>query len=231
MAAANRVPMAVAPAEATLAESTKLSTREAFSDGRPDPASPIVQVGDVVLRRPSYWVDPKAIGSPELARLIDDLRAGLAAVPGVGLAAPQIGVPLRVVLVQDPPEYHARITDARRDELEREVIEPYVLINPEIEAVGSERRIFFEGCLSVEGYCALVDRSRSVRCRWLDPDGETREVVRTGWHARILQHEVDHLNGVLYVDRMYSRSFMTAASNAEWVGRPIAEIREAFGIL
>ncbi|MGH9124648.1 MAG: peptide deformylase [Acidimicrobiales bacterium] len=191
----------------------------------------VVQAGSLGLRRPSYTVDLDAIGSPELAELIDALHAGLASVPGVGLAAPQIGVPLRVVLVQDPPEFHTRITDTRRDELEREVIEPYVLINPEIEAVGSERRTFFEGCLSVDGYCALVTRARTVRCQWLDPDGKAHEAVRSGWHARILQHEIDHLNGVLYVDRMYSRSFMTNTNHVEWVGRSIEEIREAFGIL
>jgi peptide deformylase len=70
-----------------------------------------------------------------------------------------------------------------------------------------------------------------VRCRWLDPEGAAHEAVRTGWHARILQHEVDHLNGVLYVDRMYSRSFMTTVNHVEWVGRPIAEVREQFGIV
>jgi peptide deformylase len=166
-----------------------------------------------------------------MAALIEALAAGLEESPGVGLAAPQIGVPLRVVLVQDPPEYHDRLSEQRRVELEREPVAPYVLINPELEAVGDERRMFFEGCLSVEGYCALVSRARQVRVRWLDPGGTAHEAVRTGWHARILQHEVDHLNGILYVDRMYSRTFMTTAHYADWAHQPLAALREAFGLV
>jgi peptide deformylase len=192
---------------------------------------PIVPAGAVILRRPSRPVDPRAIGSAELAELIDALRAGLVESPGVGLAAPQIGVPYRVVLVQDPPEFHTRVPEERLAELERTPVEPYVLINPEIERVGDERRTFFEGCLSVDGYCALVERSRTVRVSWTDPEGGRHEAVRSGWHARILQHEVDHLNGILYVDRMYTRSFMTTTSYAEWVHQPVSAVRAAFGLL
>jgi peptide deformylase len=191
---------------------------------------PIVQVGAVLLRRPSRSVDPRAIGSPELAALVDALRAGLVAAPGVGLAAPQIGVPLRVVLVQDPAEFQARVSEERLAELERTPVEPYVLINPELERVGDDRRTFFEGCLSVEGYCALVERWRTVRVRWLDVEGHPQEAVRTGWHARILQHEIDHLNGILYVDRMFTRTFMTTDNYADWVGQPLSVVRDAFGL-
>jgi peptide deformylase len=191
----------------------------------------IVQVGAVVLRRPSRAVDPRAIGSPELAGLIAALEAGLAEAGGVGLAAPQIGVPLRVVLVQDPPQFLARVPEARLAELERTPVEPYVLINPEIERVGDERRTFFEGCLSVDGYCGLVERTRTVRVRWLDPAGGRHEEVRHGWHARILQHEVDHLDGILYVDRMFTRSFMTTINYADWVHQPVDAVRRAFGLL
>ncbi len=191
---------------------------------------PIVQAGAVALRAVARAVDRRAVGSAELAGLIDALRAALDAAPGVGLAAPQIGVGLRVVLVQDPAEFQARVSEERLAELERTPLEPYVLVNPEIEKLGDEKRTFFEGCLSVEGYCALVERSRSVRVRWLDPQGQRHEAVRYGWHARILQHEVDHLNGILYVDRMYSRSFMTTTNYAAWVHQPLDVIRTAFGL-
>ncbi len=163
-----------------------------------------------------------------MAEVIDALRAGLVEAPGVGLAAPQIGVPWRVVLVQDPPEFHTRVSEARLVELERTPVEPYVLINPEIERVGDERRTFFEGCLSVDGYCALVERSHTVRVRWLDPEGGHHDEVASGWHARILQHEVDHLNGILYIDRMYTRSFMTTDNYVDWAHQPLAAIRAAF---
>jgi peptide deformylase len=190
----------------------------------------IVQAGAVVLRRASRPVDPRAIGSAELGGVIDALHTGLAEAPGVGLAAPQIGVPLRVVLIQDPPQFHTRVPEERLAELERTPVEPYVLINPEIERVGDERRTFFEGCLSVDGYCALVERSRTVRATWLDPDGARHEELHHGWHARILQHEVDHLDGILYIDRMFTRSFMTTANYAEWVHQPLDAVRAAFGL-
>jgi peptide deformylase len=189
----------------------------------------IVQAGAAVLRRPALPVDPKKAGSSELAQLIDEMWAALTEAPGVGLAAPQIGVPLRLVVIHDLQEYIERVSESRRAELERSPIAPYVLINPEIETLGEERRTFFEGCLSVEGYCALVNRARTVRVRWLDPAGEEHQEVRTGWHARILQHEVDHLDGVLYIDRMLSRSFMTTANYAEWADQPVEALLEALG--
>lgn len=190
----------------------------------------IVQAGDPVLRRPANRVPDDAIGSAETAQLIAAMCEVLGEVPGVGLAAPQIGVPLRVVVVQDLAEFHAAIPTELVTELERTVIARYVLINPEIEPAGHDRRTFFEGCLSVDGYRALVDRDRAVRVRWTDPAGKRHEATRTGWHARILQHEVDHLNGVLYVDRMLSRSFMTVDHCANWVERPTEEALAAFGI-
>jgi peptide deformylase len=191
----------------------------------------IVQAGAQVLRRPARPVDPRAIGSAELTEVIAALRGGLEAVPGVGLAAPQLGVPLRVVLVQDPLAFQARVPEGRLAELERSPVEPYVLINPDVVRIGDERRTFFEGCLSVEGYCALVERARTVRVRWLDPDGNRHEAVRHGWHARILQHEADHLDGILYLDRMFTRTFMTTPHYAEWVDQPLEAIKAAFGLV
>jgi peptide deformylase len=190
----------------------------------------IVQAGDPVLRRSAARVHDDALGSPELTDLIETMVWVLSQVPGVGLAAPQLGVPLRVVVVQDPPEFHAAVPAARFGELEREIIAPYVLINPEIAVVGDETRTFFEGCLSVDGYRALVERARTVGIRWTDPDGNRHEAEHSGWHARILQHEIDHLDGILYVDRMLSRSFMTIAQCGEWVDERIEAVLEAFGI-
>ncbi len=190
----------------------------------------IIQAGAAVLRRLAQPVEPTAIGSLELTQLIDALWAGLEEVPGVGLAAPQIGVPLRVVVVQDPEEYLDRVPEERREEVERTPIAPYALINPEIEPVGDDRRTFFEGCLSVEGYCALVERAHTVRVRWLDPAGQYHDDLRSGWHARILQHEVDHLDGILYIDRMLTRSFMTTTNFVDWVHEPVAAVREAFRV-
>jgi peptide deformylase len=189
----------------------------------------IVEAGDLVLRRRAEPVAEGAIGSTEISELIDAMATALSDAGGVGLAAPQIGVPLRVVLVQDPPEFHTDIPSEVLVERERTEIPPYVLINPELELVGEETRTFFEGCLSIDGYCGLVPRARSVRVRWLDPSGTRHDAVRTGWHARILQHEIDHLEGVLYVDRVLTRTFMTTRQYRAWAQQPPDAVRHAFG--
>src|SRR5947209_2327441 len=111
--------------------------------------SPIVQVGDEVLRQRAVEIPLDEISGTAIKDLIAQLRDALVKVPGVGVAAPQIGVPVRAVLIQDPSAFHASIAPERLAELERSPIEPYVLINPELELAGAETRTFFEGCLSV----------------------------------------------------------------------------------
>ncbi len=138
----------------------------------------------------------------------------LEVVPGVGLAAPQIGDSRRVVVVKDPPEFVGRLSPSQQAERERVPIEPYVLINPELTVIGSETRAFYEGCLSVEGYVAAVERFREVEVRFVDVTGQVKRERVRGWHARILQHEVDHLNGTLYVDRMDTLTLCAEALSA-----------------
>jgi peptide deformylase len=105
-----------------------------------------------------------------------------------------------------------------------------VLVNPVLREVGVERALFFEGCLSVSGFVALVDRSREVEVTGLDERGALQTWRVRGWPARILQHEVDHLEGTLYLDRMATRSFATAEhARARFAGRPIAQIRRELG--
>jgi len=189
----------------------------------------VIQAGDPVLRRVADALSLERINTAETAELIEDLRVNLAEKPGVGLAAPQIGVSLRVVIVQDPAAFQAGVTPERLAQLERAPVEQYVLINPELEALGDETRSFFEGCLSVDGYRALVRRSHRVRVRYLDPAGNRHDEVVSGWHARILQHEVDHLNGTLYVDRMLSRTFMNDEHYERWAYEPADLIGRVFG--
>jgi peptide deformylase len=171
----------------------------------------------------------ESLGAKETAQLIEDLLANLAEKPGVGIAAPQIGVSLRVAVIQDPAAFQAGIAPERLSELERVPVEAYVLINPELEMLGDESRTFFEGCLSVDGYRALVRRHHRVRVRYLDMGGNRHTEVATGWHARILQHEVDHLNGTLYVDRMLSRSLMSTDHYERWAHEPTDIVRQIFG--
>jgi peptide deformylase len=191
---------------------------------------PITQAGDPILRRPARPIATGNIRSTETRRLIEALHHVLSETSGVGLAAPQIGVGLRAVVIQDRLEYLAAIPPERLVELDRAPIQPYALINPRLELLGGRTRTFFEGCLSVDGYRALVARHDTVRVQYCTPDGELRTENRTGWHARILQHELDHLDGVLYVDRMLSRSFMTVAKYEHWMHQPTDAVLAAFGI-
>lgn len=183
----------------------------------------VVQVGDPVLRRRAAEVPNDAVTSPSTAELVDRLWQTLDAVPGVGLAAPQIGEPRRVVVVHDLPEFIERYTEAQLVERERRAIEPYVLINPVLHAVGYETRTHFEGCLSVEGYTAAVERFHEVDVEYLDLLGVQHHQRVNGWHARILQHEIDHLDGVLYVDRMNTRTLCAAEAYGPLAGLATAE--------
>jgi len=119
------------------------------------------------------------------------------AAPGVGLAAPQIGVPLRVAVLEDPPSHMERLTDDEKRDRGRSPLPLTVLVNPELSVVGEERATFFEGCLSVGGYMALVERHLRVQVRAVDANGAKVEIELAGWPARIAQHELDHLAGTL----------------------------------
>ena len=129
--------------------------------------------------------------------------------PGVGLAAPQVGELLRLAVIEDKAEYQKALTESEMRERGRTEVPFHVIVNPIIESRGEPIATFFEGCLSLPGFIALVPRAREVRVRCLDHQGEPRIIEASGWYARILQHEIDHLRGGLYIDRMHARSFST----------------------
>jgi peptide deformylase len=194
-------------------------------------AAPVVQIGDPVLRARAREVPPETLATPEFRELVQRMIATMRAAPGVGLAAPQIGVPSRVVVLEDREEYLSRLTGEERRERERSAFPVRVLVNPVLRAVGGERATFFEGCLSVAGFVGLVERAREVEVTALDERGAPVTWRARGWPARILQHEVDHLDGTVYVDRMLPRSFSTAdQAKARFGGKPIAEIRRELGL-
>jgi peptide deformylase len=190
----------------------------------------IVQVGDPVLRRPARTVSRDEIATPFLQELIASMRETMYDAPGVGLAAPQVGESLQVVVVEDDGPWLETMTGPRRAELERDALAFAALINPTLEPVGDETVEFFEGCLSIEGFSALVRRHRAVRVRALDAGGKPVRMELTGWPARILQHELDHLAGVLYIDRMDPRTFTTNENLGRWwKARPAHEVRAGLG--
>src|SRR5690349_4976953 len=167
----------------------------------------IVQVGQPVLRAVGRTLKPEELS--QLAELIANMRDTMRNAPGVGLAAPQIGESLQLAVVEDRAEYQSRATREELAERERRPVPFQVLINPKLTITDPTPVEFFEGCLSVEGYLALVPRARGVRVEALDERGQPVTIDAVGWHARILQHEIDHLNGRLYIDRMRTRTFTT----------------------
>jgi peptide deformylase len=184
----------------------------------------IVQVGDAVLRRRSRTLSREEIASPAIAELIENMRETMHAAPGVGLAAPQVGVPLQIAVIEDPAEYIEKLPPDQIAERDRRPVPFHVLINPTCTILEPESREFFEGCLSLAGFTAVVPRARRVRVECLNEKAEPVTILAEGWYARILQHEIDHLNGIVYVDRMRSRSFCSAANYERlWKDRGVAD--------
>ncbi|RBO83092.1 peptide deformylase [Nocardia puris] len=165
---------------------------------------PIVQAGDPVLRRPAAHFDGQ-LDDALLARLITAMRETMHAAPGVGLAAPQVGIPLRVAVLEDAAQVSEEVRAARA----REPLPFRVLVNPVYSPASAERAAFFEGCLSVSGWEAVVTRPADIHLTALDETGHRVDEFVHGWPARIVQHETDHLDGTLYLDRADLRSLST----------------------
>jgi peptide deformylase len=149
-------------------------------------------MGDPGLLKVSAPV--RDLDNQELRALLLDMRDTMAALDGAGLAAPQVGVPLRVVIFGTGTP-NPRYPDA-------EVVPPTVLINPEIEPIGEQMEEGWEGCLSVPGMRGLVPRYAEIHYRGVDEQGRDIERRVRGFHARVVQHEVDHLDGILYPMRI-----------------------------
>jgi peptide deformylase len=146
---------------------------------------PIITLPDPKLRLVSRKIEKI---DDALRRLMDDLIETMHEAPGVGLAAIQVGEPIRLLVVdvakrEEPPD-------------------PQIFLNPEIVWSSEERAIYEEGCLSIPEYYAEVERPASVRARAVDRDGKLREILAEGLLATVLQHEIDHLDGVLFIDHI-----------------------------
>jgi len=147
----------------------------------------IVTIPNSVLRRKARKVTEFG---PELQTLLDDMVDTMRAAPGVGLAGPQVGVPLRVIVV----EYGEREEDGVPPRL-------YKVVNPEIVRASAETEMGAEGCLSIPGYLGDVERSVAVTVKGFNSQGKPIRIKAGGWLARIFQHEIDHLDGILFTDR------------------------------
>jgi peptide deformylase len=151
---------------------------------------PIIEVPDALLRTKSAPIEDV---TSDLQRLIADMFETMYEAPGIGLAAIQVAVPRRLVIIdlQDP-----------EDEGGEPVKRPYVFINPEIVDRSAERKVYNEGCLSIPDQYAEIERPDVVRARWIDEKGRPQEGEFDGLMSVCLQHEVDHLDGVLFVDHL-----------------------------
>ncbi len=170
----------------------------------------IRSVGEPVLRSRAKALRPEEILLPSTRDLIAAMRETMNDAPGVGLAAPQVGLPLQLAVIEDREENMKDLTREVLAERERKVVPFHVIINPVLTLESPAEIEFFEGCLSLPGLVALVPRARKVKVECLDEHGQPKVIRASGWYARILQHEIDHLSGALYVDRMRSVSLMFA---------------------
>lgn len=185
----------------------------------------IVQAGHPVLRARAMPFTGQLSGS-QLQQLISIMVATMRAAPGVGLAAPQIGIPLQLAVLEDQYEVTPESAAARS----REPLELLTILNPRYTPLGTATASHYEGCLSMSGWQAVVDRAASVELAYDDELGTARTSHFTGWQARIVQHESDHLHGTLYVDKAHTRSLSSNAEYARnWAGRDLAAIRQELG--
>jgi peptide deformylase len=175
----------------------------------------IVSIGDPVLRTRAREVAPEELRSPEVQRLIDDLIETKRAANGAGLAANQVGETLRIAVAEvdgTNPRYPYKPP-----------IPLTVMVNPTIEPAADDVMEINEGCLSVPGLRGYLERHARVRVRYLDRDGKERDEMKRGLTAGTFQHEIDHLDGVLFVDRVDPR---TLASWEQYERHQRAEFEE-----
>lgn len=188
---------------------------------------PIVQVGHPVLRHHAVPFSGQ-LDAAELGRLIDVMRRVMHKAPGVGLAAPQLGIPLQIAVLEDRFDVDPDVAVVRG----REALPFFAMLNPRYEPLGTARKAFYEGCLSLNGLQAAVLRPESVRLDFTAVDGSAQQRNFTGWQARIVQHETDHLHGIIYLDRAELRSLSSNAEYSDrWAQPDITHARQGLGFL
>ncbi|HEU5281423.1 MAG TPA: peptide deformylase [Gammaproteobacteria bacterium] len=185
----------------------------------------ILQLDDseTTLRATCRELTQQDILSEEIQHLITEMKETMRAAPGVGLAAPQIGVNIKLAVIEDPEERLKLLPADVLKDRGRVPVNFHVIINPAIIKKHGKTKHFFEGCLSVQGKVRVTPRHECVTVACLDEHGREKIIEASGWYARILQHEIDHLNGALYidvadektemlVDEVYKNTWMNASS-------------------
>lgn len=168
---------------------------------------PILTVGQSGLRRTAKKVPDDMLGGGELIEIVADMLDFMRQASCIGLAAPQLGILLQIIVLEDRKEFLDDLPPGEANRLDREPFGPITLINPKLMPVGRSGARHFEGCLSVPGCTAMVERYTVVDVEAVSPMGDPLRMRASGWQARMLQHAVDHLQGTLFIDRMLPRSF------------------------
>ena len=183
----------------------------------------IVQVGHPVLRYRARELSIDEILSEEIQSLIETMKHTMRAAPGVGLAAPQIGKSIQLAVIEDVDQ--SQLTEEEIEERKRYPVPFHVIINPRIYFEEDAGKVeFFEGCLSVPEFVGVVPRAETVRVECLNEKAEPIVIHASGWHARILQHEIDHLNGTLYIDRAHLPTMVTSENYAKlWKNKSVRD--------
>lgn len=190
----------------------------------------INQLGNPILRQRARALSVHEIHSDPIQQLIKLMIDTMHDTPGVGLAAPQIGESLQLIVIEDRPEYTKDVPIEQLKLRKRSPVPLHVVINPKLYIEEVDQAEFFEGCLSIAGFVALVPRTLAVRVECLNEKGEPVVIKAEGWYARILQHEIDHLQGTLCIDRMRDHSLMTVDNYMRyWKDKPVEEIMRERG--
>lgn len=171
----------------------------------------IVQAGHPTLRAPAQPWNGQ-LSASELEQFVELMRRCMHAAPGVGLAAPQLGVSLQLAVLEDGHQVDSEIASIR----ERSNLPFFAMLNPRYQPLNSKLVGFYEGCLSMSGWQAVVYRHHAIQLAYTTVDGELVQREFAGWPARIVQHETDHLAGMLYLDKAKTRSL---TNNAEYSSR------------
>ena len=168
-------------------------------------ARKIVEIGDPRLREKSRTVDPAGFGGAELRELVEDMVDSMHAAGGIGIAAPQIGVSLRVAVIEIDPAT-TRYPGAAG-------FPSTVIVNPRVTVLDPAMQSYWEGCLSVPNLRGLVHRPRAVRVEYVDLEGAPHAIEAEGFLATVFQHELDHLDGVLFVDKVRDTRHLATVEN------------------
>ncbi|XP_060650356.1 peptide deformylase, mitochondrial [Drosophila nasuta] len=171
------------------------------------PYNHFTQIGDPVLRQRAVEVEDDRIDSKEINDIVEQMVNVLRHYDCVGVAAPQLGVPLRIIVMEFREGKRELIPPAIYEQRKMATLPLAVFINPKLEIIGDVKHTHPEGCMSVRGFSAHVPRYDRVRVTGIGKLGTPAQLELEGWSARIAQHEVDHLNGIVCIDRMDVSTF------------------------